>query len=82
MKSTLARIILGGLLLVVAMPSLSHAKPQNDDKVYNARLDTYGQGVNVSMEEGSTALTWMLMIGLGVICFAVLFKDAKRTHLD
>jgi hypothetical protein len=48
--------------------------------VYDARLEGYK--VNVQLDSGSTALTWLLLIALGVLCLGVLFKDAKRSHLD
>ena len=49
-------------------------------EVYDARLQGYKD--NVQLDSGSTALTWLLLIALGVLCLGVLFKDAKRSHLD
>lgn len=77
MKSPLLAWLLG-LLLTLGTPALSYG--QDDEIKYDARLDTYAE--NVKMEASSTALTWLLLVGLGIVCFAVLFKDARRTHLD
>jgi hypothetical protein len=49
-------------------------------EVYDARLQGYTE--TVQLDSGSTALTWLLLIALGVLCLGVLFKDAKRSHLD
>jgi hypothetical protein len=46
----------------------------------DARLEGYK--TNVTLEGGSTGLTWVLLIVLGGITFAGLFKDSKRSHLD
>lgn len=45
----------------------------------DTRLSAYGK--HVSMDSG-TALTYMLFIVLALISLGVLFKDAKRSHLD
>jgi hypothetical protein len=47
---------------------------------YDGRLEGYGK--QVTLDGGSTALTWLLLIFLGLICLVVLFKNARRTHLD
>jgi cytochrome c-type biogenesis protein CcmH/NrfF len=51
-----------------------------EDKIYDARLEGYG--TNVTLENSSTALMWLLLVVLGAICVGVMFKNAKRTHLD
>jgi len=51
-----------------------------DDRRIDARIEGYK--VPVKVEESSTTLTWLLMIFLTAIAIAVLFKNAKRTHLD
>jgi hypothetical protein len=48
--------------------------------LYDGRLEGYGK--QVTLDAGSTALTWMLLIFLGLICLGVLFKNARRSHLD
>ena len=58
------------------------AQAQDEEVVYDPRVENYPQERNVKVEAGSTALTWLLMIFLGVVCVSVTFKNAKRTHLD
>ena len=65
-------------LLVVLSPSLALAA--DDEKLPDARIQNYPKPVSVP--EGGTALTWLLLIFLTGICLATLFKNAKRTHLD
>jgi hypothetical protein len=61
--------------------SPSSALAQDDErKSYDARLE--GHADAVMLDGGSTALTWLALAGLGVLCIGVLFKNAKRTHLD
>jgi hypothetical protein len=66
------------LTLVLSTPLKVLA--EDAPEVYDARLQGYSQTVQI--ESGSTALTWLLLIALGVLCLGVLFKDAKRSHLD
>ena len=47
---------------------------------YDGRLEGYTK--EVTLDAGSTALVWLLLIFLGVICLGVLFKNARRSHLD
>ena len=71
----LATVCIGA---VVVAPSTARA--QDEEVKLDARLEGY-QG-NVSVQNQSTALMWLLFVFLGVVALAVLFKDAKRTHLD
>jgi hypothetical protein len=64
----------------VVLASPSTARAQDEEVKYDARLDGY-QG-SVSVQNQSTALMWLLFVFIAVIAVAVLFKDAKRTHLD
>jgi hypothetical protein len=52
----------------------------DEPEVYDARLQGYTQ--TVQLDIASTALIWLLLIVLGALCLGVLFKDAKRSHLD
>ena len=62
-------------------PALLLARPQEPEKeIVDGRLEGYAK--NVTLEGGSTALTWLLLVFLAVIAVGVMFKNAKRTHLD
>ena len=77
MRTWLFRCVVACMLL---LSPASYA--QDEEVVYNPRVEGYAQDKNVRVEDGSTALTWLLLIFLGVICVSVTFKNAKRTHLD
>ncbi len=79
MKSTILSLILA-MAILLSLPQTSQAKKYEEERDYDARLDGYTE--EVRLEPASTALTWILLIGVGVVCCAVLFKDARRTHLD
>lgn len=71
-----------GFILSAAMVLLSPAMAlaQDEEKIYDARLEGYGG--NMTLENSSTALMWLLLVVLGALCVGVMFKQAKRTHLD
>jgi hypothetical protein len=46
---------------------------------YDARLEGYSHKVAL---DANTAPSYLLLTALGVIGIAVMFKDAKRSHLD
>ena len=53
----------------------------DDAKIpYDVRLESYSSPVELI--GGSEALLWLLMLALTVIALAVLFKNARRSHLD
>ncbi len=82
-KSGWRKFIIGSCLAftVAATPSISHARHYDDeDKTYDARILGYPN--TVQLDSGSTALTWLLLAVMGIITASVLFKDAKRSHLD
>ena len=56
------------------------ALAQEEEIKRDARLEGYP--VNVSVPNDSTALTWLLLIFLAVVALSVMFKNARRTHLD
>ncbi|MGH7215551.1 MAG: hypothetical protein ACREIT_12365 [Tepidisphaeraceae bacterium] len=65
-------------LLTPAAAWAQRDKPERDP--FDARLEGYG--TNVYLDGGGTSLTWLLFAVLGIICLVVLFKDARRSHLD
>lgn len=52
----------------------------DDKEVYDGRLEGYSKPV--TLPGGGTALLWMLLLFLAIIALGVLFKNAKRSHLD
>ncbi len=73
--------IAGVILLALAtiMTSPTGALAQEADVQTDGRLEGYPQSVTI---EGSTALTWFLLVILALVTLSVMFKDAKRSHLD
>jgi hypothetical protein len=70
------------LLLVLSTPVMTLARNSEPDReIVDARLEGYDK-INVTLSSGSTALTWILLLVLCGLCVAVMFKDAKRSHLD
>ena len=65
-------------MVVVLSPAVAMAA--DEDKPPDARIQNFMKPVSVP--EGGTALTWLLLIFLTLICLAALFKNARRTHLD
>ena len=66
--------------IVAVLLSPAMALAADEDKMPDARIQNFSKPV--SIPEGGTALTWLLLIFLTLICLAALFKNAKRTHLD
>jgi hypothetical protein len=64
-------------LLAWLLPLVALAE---DEVTTNARFEGYARSVKT--DSSSPAPSWMLLILLAGICIAVLFKDAKRTHMD
>src|SRR3712207_3372631 len=75
------RLLSRALPVVLVLMSPMTALAQDEaEKFYDGRLEGYPK--NVTLEGGSTALTWILLMLLGAFCIGVLFKSARRTHLD
>jgi len=72
--------LVASTVLLSAVSSAS-ARPSDDDTPQpDARLLGYDKPVHLT--EGSNALTYILLVGLGVLSCGVLFISSKRTHLD
>ena len=65
-------------LVAVLAPAAALAQEEAVER--DARLEGYPS--NVALDSDSTALMWILLIFLGGIAMGVMFKNAKRTHLD
>jgi hypothetical protein len=70
-------------LVVLAMTPVTAlaARPEMEKEIVDARLEGYDK-VNVTLAPSGTALTWLLLIFLTAVTVSVMFKDAKRSHLD
>jgi hypothetical protein len=78
-KLPIRRILVGGApLLAFAFPAIALA--DDSSAPVDARLEGFKQGIMAS--PGSTALTWLLLVGIGVVTIGVMFMSAKRSHLD
>ena len=67
--------------LMVSLPS--HARASiGDDEVehYDARVQGYTP--DVESKTGGVSMIYVLMVLMMVVCVSVMFKDAKRSHLD
>jgi hypothetical protein len=68
------------VLLMLGAAPMSAMADDSKPETYDGRLDDYNR--QVTLQGGSTALTYFIWVGLGVAAVIVMFKDAKRTHLD
>ena len=78
------RLIQAGFALMATLATplslLAQRGGDEEREIVDGRLEGYAS--NVTLEGGSTGLTWVVFIILTIICLGGLFKDAKRTHLD
>ncbi len=80
MKQRLHRAAMGMILGGAALLAWPGVLMADEKTIVDARYEGYAS--NVTLDGGSTALTWLLFIFLAVLGLSVLFKDARRTHLD
>jgi hypothetical protein len=76
MKQRLIALAWSAAVLLASPASLL----AQEDEVPDARLQGYPQ--SVTLEGGGTALSWLMLCILAALCIGVMFKNAKRTHLD
>lgn len=70
------------LVVLLMSPAMTLARQYQEEKeIVDARLEGYDK-INVSLAPSGTALMWLLLIFLTIVTVGVMFKDAKRTHLD
>lgn len=80
MKYRLLTLYVALAVLLTPVMVLARSSEDEDTVKLEARLEGYAQ--TVRMQNSSTALTWLMIGFLSAIAIAVLFKNAKRTHLD
>jgi small-conductance mechanosensitive channel len=76
MKQRLMRLV---LTILLATPLTAMAASSEEERI-DARVENYQK--NVKVEDSSTTLSWLLLIVLTGMAVAVVFKSARRTHLD
>jgi hypothetical protein len=72
-----------GIVLATSLiAGTAHADPGKIDDAdhYDARLQ--GLTPDVELPPGSNGMSWFLMLAFAFVCMSVIFKDAKRSHLD
>jgi len=69
-------------LAILLTPVLVLAKSSEDEDTVKMEARLEGYTTKVRLDSNSTALTWLMIGFLCAIAIAVLFKNAKRTHLD
>ena len=67
------------LALLAGAPAAVHAQSASDETT-DARLQGYAG--RPALEKSGVGPTWLLFIALSIIGCSVLFKNAKRSHLD
>ena len=67
---------------VALAPVIVFARSNEDEDTVKLEARLEGYTNTVRMTSGSTALTWLMIGFLSAVAIAVLFKNAKRTHLD
>jgi preprotein translocase subunit SecG len=69
-------------LAILLTPVIVLAKSSEDEDTVKMEGRLEGYATKVRLDSNSTALTWLMIGFLCAIAIAVLFKNAKRTHLD
>ncbi|HZZ43083.1 MAG TPA: hypothetical protein VFE58_09100 [Tepidisphaeraceae bacterium] len=68
-------------IVVLMSPAMTFARQyQEEREIVDARLESYEKVI--SLPGSGTALLWLLLLFLTGVTVAVMFKDAKRSHLD
>lgn len=69
------------LVVLLMSPAMTLARRAEEEReIVDARLEGYKE--NISLAPSGTALMWLLLIFLTAVTVGVMFKDAKRSHLD
>ncbi|MEM8876160.1 MAG: hypothetical protein AAGD32_18090 [Planctomycetota bacterium] len=79
------RLVAAFLVCVIVSPAFAQRGRAQELIDEAEALDVRHQGYEDGpylLEEGGYALTYAVAAGLTLACVAVMFKNAKRTHLD
>jgi hypothetical protein len=68
-------------LSCLAIPA-TVVRAQDEIPDYDARTQGYPQGLPTHMEDSGTIGAWFIFVPLAAISLGVLFRNAKRSHLD
>ena len=74
------RLLLLCVMALAAAAPVALAAPDPDEKFPNVKYEGYK--VPVKVEESSPLLGYVLLVFTMGVCVAIMFKDAKRSHLD
>jgi hypothetical protein len=65
---------------VLAIPTAARAADEEEAPTHDARTEGYDQKVQAA--KSTSAFAWLVLAPLAIVTLGVLFKDAKRSHLD
>lgn len=87
MPRKLLAFVLPLVLAASALPAVAANGVTEEEDPRDARLEGYptdsgGVGPLVIKPASGTAGTWFMTVALGALCFGVMCKNGKRTHLD
>lgn len=68
--------------LGLSLPTTALAASASDEEASPHDARTEGYQPHAQIESNSTALLWLLLAFMSVVALSVMFKNAKRTHLD
>ncbi len=82
-RKSIAAMLLAASVLVTSPRSALADGPGKleDSDHYDARVQGYSTP-DVELPAGSSGMCWFLMIVMAVATCSIIFKDAKRSHLD
>lgn len=80
MKRFVIGCLCGAIMLAMGASQALAASSDDAEAKVDARLQNYAQSPVIP--GGGYSTSWMLLAALGVLCMIVLFKNAKRSHLD
>lgn len=70
------------ICLGLLLPGTALAASASDEEASPHDARTEGYQPHAQVDSNSTALLWLLLAVMSVVALSVMFKSAKRTHLD